>query len=260
MTAVMNESSLTNFAGVGSTLEGLHNQSMYEFVFDRAWAGSQCDATNWLRLQARCRVGGDDAAVESAFETFWFGAMGGDKSGDHAGDGSGGDVFQMVPRLAPGSKRGYLGEAKTFRPIPIATAWEQMLGASPDARKHDGYRNDLAEITRAAMTAVGDGLRRSMFDAYTHKDAAAFKLEARFLESGRDMIASSARARTVELANGSPTPAPGVKMPPRPITMSATPAPSLPLGWGAATASTITPAAIGTACSPAIISAAGSFI
>lgn len=188
ITTVMNDASLTNFTGIGSTLEGLHNQSMYEFLFDRAWAGPQCDTKAWLRAQAGARTGAADPAVESAFETFWFSAMGGDKGGDHAGDGSGGDIFQMVPRLAPGSTRGYLGDAKTFRPAPIAAAWRQMLDASPESRGHDAYRNDLAEITRIAMTTVGDGLRRSMFDAFNRKDAAAFKkLSTQFLELGREL-------------------------------------------------------------------------
>jgi alpha-N-acetylglucosaminidase len=184
VTAVMNDASLSNFAGIGSTLEGLNNQSMYEFLFQRAWEGTQCDTATWLRTQAQCHAGVPDAAVESAYATFWLKALGGN------GNDSGGDVFMMVPRLAPGSTRGYLGEAKTYKPAPLVEAWKQMLDAAPASRMHDAYRADLVEVTRLALTTVGDGLRRDMFAAYQRKDAAAFKkLAAKFIGLGHDLDA-----------------------------------------------------------------------
>jgi alpha-N-acetylglucosaminidase len=194
LTAAMNDSSLTNFAGIGSTLEGLNNQSMYEFLFERAWAGSQCDVTNWLRAQARCRAGTADLVVESAYETFWLDVIG-DRvdgkhlaGGDHQGDGSRGDTFMMVPRLASGSTRGYLGDAKEYPLAPLAEAWGKMLEANSAATTRDAYRADLVDITRLALTGIAGNLRREMYQAYQRKDVGEFKkLEAQFLELGRDL-------------------------------------------------------------------------
>jgi alpha-N-acetylglucosaminidase len=194
LTAVMNDASVTNFVGIGSTLEGLNNQSMYEFLFSRAWTGPQCDVTNWLHAQARCRAGTMDSAVESAYETFWLDVIGSRvdgkhiESGDHQGDGSRGDTFMMVPRLAPGSTRGYLGDAKEYKIQPLATAWQRMLDATPTSRVHDAYRADLVDITRLTLTAIAGNLRQTMFDAYNRKDAAGFKkLKSQFLGLGDDL-------------------------------------------------------------------------
>ncbi len=190
LTAVMNDTSLTNFSGIGSTLEGLNNQSMYEFLFERAWAGAEFDTTNWLHAQARCRAGAPDLAVESGLEAFWLGVIGNRNDGRHwnSGDGSSCDTFVMVPRLAPGSTRGFLGEAKEYKSAPLAAAWKQMLAASPAACAHDAFRADLVDITRLALTGVAANLRREMFAAYNRKDAGEFKkLEAQFMELGRDL-------------------------------------------------------------------------
>ena len=182
LSAVMNDASLDNFAGIGSTLEGLNNQSMYEFLFERAWDGPQLDAETWLRAQARCHAGAPDAAVESAYEAFWLKVL-----GDRC-NGSCGDIFMMVPRLAPGSTRGYLGDAAVYKAAPLSAAWKQMLESNPAVRTRDAYRSDLSDITRLALTTVGDELRRTLFDAYNHKDTARFKMaSARFLELGHDL-------------------------------------------------------------------------
>jgi alpha-N-acetylglucosaminidase len=194
LTAAMNDASLTNLVGIGSTLEGLNNQSMYEFLFERAWAGPQCDVTNWLHAQARCRAGTNDPAVESAYETFWMDVIDnrGDgrhpDGGDHQNDGSRGDTFMMVPRLAPGSTRGFLGEAKEYPPAPLAAAWREMLEAGPTACAHDAFRADLVDVTRLSLTCIAGKLRHEMFLAYNRKDAAEFKnLEAQFLGLGHNL-------------------------------------------------------------------------
>jgi len=184
VTTLMNDPSVDNCAGIGSTLEGLNNQSMYEFLFERAWAGEKLDSAAWLRRQAECHAGRADAAVESAFATFWT------KGIAARSVNSGGDVFMMAPRLAPGSSRGYLGDAKLYKPAPLAAAWKQMLDAAPAARGRSAYCNDLADVTRMAIAAAADGQRRAMFDAYQRKDTVAFrKSAARFLEMGRDLDA-----------------------------------------------------------------------
>jgi alpha-N-acetylglucosaminidase len=182
LTTLINDSSLDNCVGIGSTLEGLNNQTMYEFLFDRAWAGPQLDAADWLKAQARCHAGAPDAAVESALQIFWRDAL------DDSLHSAGGDVFTMVPRLAPGFTRGMLRDAIVYPAAPLAAAWDKMLQARPAVRSRNAYRSDLADITRLSMTAAANDLRRSMFDAFNRKDAAAFtNLSAQFLTLGRDL-------------------------------------------------------------------------
>ncbi len=64
LTAAMNDTTLTNFIGVGATLEGLNNPVVYEMVFDRAWAGDHLDLAAWVREEACARAGGPDTNVE----------------------------------------------------------------------------------------------------------------------------------------------------------------------------------------------------
>jgi alpha-N-acetylglucosaminidase len=95
----------------------------------------------------------------------------------------------MVPRLAPGSTRGFLREV-VYPPAPLAAAWKKMLEAGPTARSRDAYQSDLCDITRLSLTAAAAELRRSMFEAFNRKDASAFKkLSAQFLGLGRDLNA-----------------------------------------------------------------------
>ena len=181
ITALMNDASVDNCAGLGSTLEGLNNQTMYEFLFERAWGGEQFDTADWLRDQAQCHAGGPDTAVESSFQTFWLKVL-----GDRI-DSSRGDVFMIVPSLShPG--RGYLGEAAVYNSALLFAAWKEMLAAAPAARTRDAYCKDLADITALAMASAAAGVRQQMFDAFKHKDGAGFKkLAAQFLEMGHDL-------------------------------------------------------------------------
>ena len=181
ITALMSDAAVENCAGIGSTLEGLNNQSMYEFLFDRAWGGEQFDTAAWLRSQAQSHAGAPDSAVESAFATFWLNVLG-DRCNPSCGD-----VFMIVPSLTrPG--RGYLGDATTYKAAPLVEAWKEMLDAGPTARQRDAYRNDLADLTRLAMANAANDARRAMFEAFERRDAIAFKkLSTQFLGMGRDL-------------------------------------------------------------------------
>ena len=48
VTAVMNDAALTNFTGVGATLEGFNNPVVYEMLFGRVWAGTNLNLATWV--------------------------------------------------------------------------------------------------------------------------------------------------------------------------------------------------------------------
>ena len=68
LTAAMNDPTLTNFIGVGATLEGFNNPVVYEMLFDRVWAGTNLDLAAWMRDEACARAGGPDTNVEQAWD------------------------------------------------------------------------------------------------------------------------------------------------------------------------------------------------
>jgi len=180
LTAVMNDTALTNFAGVGATLEGFNNPAVYEMLFDRVWSGGQMDLTNWVRAEADARAGGADANVEAAWKILHEKVLvDSDPIGWH------GSIFQ--------SKHPSLRVEKTERLIDydnadLVRAWGLFLQAGPEARKTSAYQRDLADTTRQALGNLGMTWRNEMAAAYEKKDAAAFRLAAsRFMQLGHDL-------------------------------------------------------------------------
>jgi alpha-N-acetylglucosaminidase len=183
LSAAMNAKDLPNLVGVGGTLEGLNNQPVYEFVFERAWLGEQADVAAWVRDNARCHAGGSDAAMEDAWDIIRKKIL---VDSAHTIGGHG-VCFQAVPRLT-GKRRGWCDTAMPYHNTDLVAAWRKMLEAAPETRKSDAYLFDLADTTRQAIGNAGHILRLQMLDAHNKKDAVAFrKLAARFLEMGNDL-------------------------------------------------------------------------
>ena len=186
LSAAMNNPKFTNLSGVGATLEGLNNQSVYECLFDRAWAGKEMDLQAWFKAQAQCHAGGPDKAVEEAWEILRTQVLVDNAQGINGH----GVVFQSVPRLVTGAVRGWCNPAMPYDNANLLAAWAKMLQAGPAARAQDAYRFDLADVTRQALGNHGNLLREKMLDAYNKKDAVEFrKLSAQFLAMGRDLDA-----------------------------------------------------------------------
>jgi len=68
LTATMTDLALTNFSGVGATLEGLNNPVVYEMLFDRVWAGDHMDLADWTHDEAQARARGADLNVREAWD------------------------------------------------------------------------------------------------------------------------------------------------------------------------------------------------
>ncbi|MGD0745400.1 MAG: alpha-N-acetylglucosaminidase [Verrucomicrobiota bacterium] len=182
VTAAMNDPALTNFMGVGATLEGLNNPVVYEMLFDRVWAGTNLDLAAWVRDEACARANGTDTNVEQAWEILRANILVDNVNpiGNH------GVVFQERPTLS--AQVNSMRSARTaYRNEDLVRAWELLLQAGPAARKSSAYQRDLVDTTRQAMGNIGLTLRDEMAAAYDRKDAVAFKKAAgQFMVLGRD--------------------------------------------------------------------------
>jgi alpha-N-acetylglucosaminidase len=186
LTAAMNNPQFTNLAGIGATLEGLNNQSVYECLFERAWAGTEMNLPAWFKTQAQCHAGGPDQAVEEAFDLLRTKIL----VDNASGIGGHGVIFQTVPRLVTNARRGWCDPGIPYDNADLIVVWGKLLQAGPTARAQDAYRFDLADVTRQALGNHGQIRRAQMLDAYMKKDAATFReLAAGFLEMGRDLDA-----------------------------------------------------------------------
>ena len=175
LTAALADKSLDNLTGIGSTLEGLNNQAIHEFLFARAWAGTNCDVDAWCVTKAQAHAGKADPAAEEGFRIFWKEVLG-DRTFTSVSD-----CFTMRPQLAGGGIQGY-DSGK------LARAWQRLLDAGPETRRREGYRLDLADITRTALAQHANDVRGQLFAAWKKGDAGEFnRLAPRFLEIGNDL-------------------------------------------------------------------------
>ena len=173
----------TSLSGIGSTLDGLNNQSMHEFLFARAWEGAACDPDAWYKTEAQAHAGGADPAAEDGFRIFWKEALGNRVLNSCS------DVFTIMPRFMGGG-RGCSAPLQVYDQAALGKAWKRMLEASPETRKHQGYQLDLADMSRIALANLGYHVREQLLDAWRKGDAAAYKRHsARFLEIGADLDA-----------------------------------------------------------------------
>lgn len=185
LTDAMNDPSLTNFAGVGATLEGLNNPVVYELLFARAWDGQQLDLAEWIKDTARARAGGPDPGVEQAWDVLCQKILG-------AGGYQNSVVFQLTcPGLHPSEETDQKTKTKIafqYSNADLIRAWKLLLQAGPAARESSAYQRDLVDVTRQALGNLGVKLRAKMAAACDRKDAGAFEEASReFMALGRDI-------------------------------------------------------------------------
>ncbi len=183
LTAVMNDPTLTNFIGVGATLEGFNNPVVYEMLFDRVWSGTNLDLEAWMRDEACARAGGPDANVEQAWDILRRKIL-----VDVNPIGGHGVIFQDSNPTLRGDTDDGLPFEIAYDNTDLIQAWGLLLQAGSAARKSSAYQRDLVDVTRQALGNIGLTLRQRMAAAYDRKDAVAFKAAAgRFMELGNEI-------------------------------------------------------------------------
>jgi alpha-N-acetylglucosaminidase len=181
LTAVMNDPSITNFHGVGATLEGFNNPVVYEMLFERPWDGPAMDLQKWVHDEAKARAGSDDPAVEQAWDILRSKVLvdNVDPIGTHD------VIFQFkTPDLHKAD-----GEARDpYKLADLIQAWKLLLDAGPQARSNSAYQRDLVDTTRQSLGNIGLILQKRMTVAYDQHDLAAFtKAADDFMMLGRDI-------------------------------------------------------------------------
>jgi alpha-N-acetylglucosaminidase len=184
LATVMNDAALTNFVGVGATLEGLNNPAIYEMLFDRVWAGTNMNLATWVNQEARARAGGPDTACEQAWQLLRQKILLDDAStiGGH------GVIFQERNPALRGEPDRMLSAAIPYANADLFKVWNLLLQAGPPAQSTSSYQRDLADTTRQALGNLGSTMRDQMADAYDRKDAVAFaRAASQFMSLGTDI-------------------------------------------------------------------------
>lgn len=184
LSAAFNDATLTNFIGVGATLEGLNNPVLYELIFDRAWTGTNLDLAQWTSDEACARAGCADTNVMAAWGVLRQKVL---LDGDTSFHGHG-CVFQATHPSLSGEIKGRLSPKIEYDNRDLLVAWRLLLQACPEARKSSAYQRDLVDVTRQALGNFGLDLRQRMAESFARRDAVAFKKAAdQFMDVGRDL-------------------------------------------------------------------------
>ncbi len=182
LTAAMDDTTLTNFTGVGATLEGFNNPVVYEMLFDRVWAGDDFDLTKWIYSEANARAGIVDPNVEAAWEILHEKILvNANPIGRHL------SIFQTcvvnldnVSNIAPAKV--------VYQNADLIHAWRLLLQAAPAAQGSAAFQRDLVDTTRQALMNAGLSYYNEMAVAYKRKDPDEFQKAAnKFMGLGFDL-------------------------------------------------------------------------
>jgi alpha-N-acetylglucosaminidase len=180
--------------GIGLTPEGIEqNPALYQLMLENVWQDEPVKVEDWLDAYVRERysdagmedwelasVGGfkGKAIGDTAAKIAWRSVREGwrllDSSVYDGGLGEGGpeSIIQARPTFEKSIDR--VLTKLDYDPALLYKAWELFEGAAPYLGKSDGFRYDLADITRQVLANYASPLQQNIAVAWQAKDSAAF--------------------------------------------------------------------------------------
>lgn len=174
-----------NCVGLGSTLEGFGAEpGVYELLLEQAMRVPRSrNVEAWAKHYADERSGGADPAVEAA----WSELIAKVFLDNATAIGTHGVVFQEMPELGRYKGRP-VGLKVPYQPADLVDAVRQLLRASPESQKADGYQYDLINFTRQSLGDLGMVKYAKIEAAIAAKDPDAVKRAGdEFLALGQDL-------------------------------------------------------------------------
>ena len=168
--AALNDPGRGPMAGIGMVPEGSYTiPSAYEMLFSNSWSATAPDVTTWAHEYASRRYGTRQAALEAAWDLRL-------QSSDGPAAGAQ-EPHNSIICARPGLSTSLLARTWASTNIPyyaptLAQAWKKMLEAAPQAGTSDGYRFDLADITRQVLCDLATRHQRMLAASYAANDAA----------------------------------------------------------------------------------------
>jgi alpha-N-acetylglucosaminidase len=177
-----------HMAGIAAVPEGSQTTpALWSLFLDTAWQDKPIDAATWLSDYAARRYGTDDAEARAA----WAGLLA-TVYGNGRGGVSEGTIDSVVcgrPSLDPNQRaRAFVTTIEPYRLAALTDAWQHLLAAAPGCGRSDGYRYDLADVTRQVLADLGTRYHRQIVDAYADGNTAEVRrLSGRMLGLIHDM-------------------------------------------------------------------------
>lgn len=171
--------------GIGALMEGSETQPLlWEMFLGNAWRNEAPDATRWLDDYGQRRYGAAAPSAQRALkilsETVY---------GSAVVDYPLNSVVCARPSLDPYPKARLWGSTQPYYDTTrVAEAWRLFLEAADACGASDGYRYDLADVSRQVLADLAGRYHRATIQAYARKDAATVgQLSGRMLGLIRDL-------------------------------------------------------------------------
>ena len=179
--------------GIGALMEGSETQPLlWEMFLGNAWRSEAPDPDRWLRDYCVRRYGRDVPSAQRALqilaETVYGAAV---------VDYPLNSVVCARPSLDPYPKARFWGSTEPYYDTArLVEAWRMLLEAADSCGESDGYRYDLADVSRQVLADLAGRYHRTIIGAYGSKNAPAVsRLSSRMLGLFRDLDAMLATRR-----------------------------------------------------------------
>lgn len=169
----------SNLVGAGAFPESIcNNPVLFELVFDSALRGGEVELEPWIMDYAQRRYGVLTENLREAWRLLLKNVY-----TERRGD----PVFAARPALELDRANAWAGFNRADVPARFFPAWGKLLDAAAEAGSAEGYRFDLIDLGRQALSSLGLPFHTACAEAFRNRDAAGFRRAAdRFLELLRD--------------------------------------------------------------------------
>jgi alpha-N-acetylglucosaminidase len=166
-----NNTSKGNLCGIGYMPEGIKTTpAIWNLFFEHMWSKDSINIHDWIKNYTFRRYGANSIPALNAWGkllTINYGNF--SNIQDQAPFNS---VLQALPTLDTTKIRARMWAA-IGNPFPLEKifyVWENLLNAANDCNKSDGYRYDLVDITRQALSDAGNSLYKKIVIAYKNNN------------------------------------------------------------------------------------------
>lgn len=157
-------------SGIGLTPEGIEqNPALYQLMVENVWRNQPIQLGNWLKQYTWCRYGVPDIHANKAWQIL--------SNTVYAETDKMRDCPESIITGRPtfDSSARWTITPLHYRPEALLPAWKELLNVAPAARNTEGFRYDLADVTRQVLANYGDWLQQRFARAYREHNVQDFK-------------------------------------------------------------------------------------
>lgn len=164
------------YSGVGAVPEGSQtNPALWDMFFENIWRDQPvADCNAWLHDYAQRRYGAKSPLAENAWNFLLRASYSRPWRAGSGGETPFNSVMNARPSLDPNQR------ARTWAgsPVPpyenraghLYAAWESLIAAEKECAQSDGYRFDVADVTRQMICDAATRIHGHYVKAYKAKD------------------------------------------------------------------------------------------